>query len=443
VKTNPYHQPMKERIVNTRITTLIAALALTLSMASLARADFQSYLKRPEPVYGWEKRGEKKVNGGTIYNLHLVSQEWQGHLWEHNLQVFKPDNLTYPHLCGLYNTGGSGSEAEAQFGMMLAKSSGCLFANLYGIPKQPLYDGKYEDALIVYTWQKFLETGDDTWPLHFPMAKAVLKAMDVIQEFAKREKMPEVKEFVVGGASKRGWTTWLVGASQDKRVKAIAPMVIDILNVPAQIPHQLEAFGKPSEQVGDYTSAGMIEALQTERGKQLLALADPYSYRDILTLPKLIILGTNDRYWSQDALNLYWDGLKGPKWVSYTPNSGHGLEDRIHVFNVLTAFLQANAGNKRWPKMKWEYTPTSDGVTLTVTSDIPPKSARLYRTYAKTKDFRDSKWTAEPMQPAGMGFTGSLAAPAEGFAATFGEVTYEIDGKTFTLSTQIRILGKK
>src|SRR5262249_30488950 len=152
------------------------------------------------------------------------------------------------------NTGGNGSNQETTVGTMIAKQSGGTVAFLFGIPKQPLYGGKTEDALVVYTWQKFLETGDESWPLHFPMAKSCLKAMDAIQEFAKSEKWEPINDFLVSGASKRGWTTWLVGASKDKRVKAIAPMVIDTLNVAVQIPHQLEAFGKPSEQVDDYTN---------------------------------------------------------------------------------------------------------------------------------------------------------------------------------------------
>src|SRR5262249_19997886 len=162
------------------------------------------------------------------------------------------------------------------------------------------------------------------------------------------------------------------GASQDKRIKAIVPMVIDTLNVVAQMPHQLAAFGgKPSEQIGDYSRADMFTKLQTPQGKRLLELEDPYSYRDILTLPKLLILGTNDRYWAQDALNLYWDGLKGPKWVLYTPNSGHGLEDRERVYATWAAFIHSIAGGRKWPKMQWEYRPAADGVTLSVRSDIP------------------------------------------------------------------------
>jgi len=33
--------------------------------------------------------------------------------------------------------------------------------------------------------------------------------MDIIQEFSKKELHHKTKGFVVSGASKRGWTTWL------------------------------------------------------------------------------------------------------------------------------------------------------------------------------------------------------------------------------------------
>ena len=41
-----------------------------------------------------------------------------------------------------------------------------------------------------------------------------------------------IDEFTVTGASKRGWTTWTIGAV-DKRVKAMAPLVLDCLNMRA------------------------------------------------------------------------------------------------------------------------------------------------------------------------------------------------------------------
>lgn len=433
-----------------RAFRLILGLILLCTALSGTRADLNAYLKRPEPAYRWEKRGEEKVAGGTIYDLQLVSQTWQGIEWDHRLQLFRPDALKHPHFCTLLNTGGNGGKEETLFGMAAAKRYGGLFAILFGIPKQPLYGGLTEDALVVYTWQKYMETGDDTWPLHFPMAKAVLKAMDAIQAFAKQEKLPAVNDFLITGASKRGWTTWLAGASGDKRIKAIAPMVIDTLNLPAQIPHQLAAYGKPSEQVGDYTKADMFTKLNTPEGKRLLALEDPYSYRDRLTLPKLIILGTNDRYWAQDALNIYWGDLKGPKWISYTPNSGHGLEDREHALTTLTSFADTIASKQTFPTFDWKFQQRGDQVALIVTSPAAIKSARLFRAYAATQDFRDSKWTAEPMESvmAGAGapvtaFRGDVKTPERGYVATFGEVTFDRDGQEYTLSTQIQIAGSK
>lgn len=416
----------------------VAAVALLMTSAP---ADLDSYLKKPEPKYKWELTATKEVQGGKIYDMRLTSQTWQGGDWNHRVQVFYPNDVKHPEWATVLNTGGGGDAMMDALGMGIATQGGAPFVILWHIPNQPLY-GLTEDALIVYTWGKFMETGDETWPLHFPMAKAVLKCMDAVQAMAVKEKLTKPTNFVVTGASKRGWTTWLVGAAKDPRVKGIVPMVIDILNVPAQIPHQLEAFGQPSEEVADYTGAGMVEKLKTPQGRRLLELEDPYSYRDRLTMPKLIINGTNDRYWTLDALNLYWGDLKGEKHVLYVPNSGHGLEDKGRVIATSTAFVRTLASGKTLPKMSWDYKATPDGgLELSINSDPAPKSAVIFTASSKSKDFRDSKWSSQPMAASGKGFAGRIVRPNEGFVAMYGEATYEIDGKSYTLSTQIRILG--
>ena len=429
---------------NSDLNRTILALVTIVSIfgPTASRADLKAYFAKPEPAYKWEKRGDQTQNGVRVLDLHLVSQVWQGITWEHRLEVFIPEGAPHPEFCALYNTGGNGGAADTMLGTGLSKSTGSVCAVLHNIPNQPLYDGKTEDALVVHTWLKYMETGDESWPLHFPMAKAVLKAMDAIQAAVKKEGLHEIDGFLIFGGSKRGWTTWLAGASQDKRIKAIAPMVIDTLNLPAQGPHQLEAYGGFSEQIDDYSKVDIFSKLKTKEGQRLIELEDPYSYRTILGLPKLLVLGTNDRYWTQDALNLYWDGLVGPKWVLYTPNSGHGLEDRGRVLATLSAFVRTIAGHKPWPQMKWQYADHDGGLALDVSTDVPAKQVRLFSTASKTKDFRDSKWTFTTMPGEDVKKCSLVIdPPSSGYKVSFAELVYEIDGKPFTLSTQLRILG--
>jgi len=427
--------------MKTRVAAWIAIASMLLAMAP-AQKPLDDYFKRAEPAYRWEKRDEKRVENGTIYTLFMISQTWQGIEWDHFVQIFYPDKPRFPRFATLLNTGGTPSAGNEAIGMLVAQRSGAPFVILYGIPKQPLYGGLYEDALIVYTWQKFLETGDPTWPLHFPMAKAVLKCMDTVQAFLKEAGKPVPQKFLITGASKRGWTTWLVGASRDRRVAGIAPMVIDTLNLPAQVPHHLEFYrGVPSEQISDYTQAGMLEKLNTPEGRKLVELEDPYSYRDRYTMPKLIINGTNDRYWALDALNLYWDGLPNPKWVLYVPNSGHGLEDRLRVYNTMAAFVRALAQERSLPKMEWQFRPTEQGLELTVKSTPAAKEAYLWVASTPVHDFRDAKWQSRPMERTRNGWRGTLPKPKEGWSACFAELVFEQDGQTYTLSTQLQILG--
>ena len=71
------------------------------------------------------------------------------------------------------------------------------------------------------------------------MVKSAVRAMDAVQAWARERGKGEVKQFVVSGASKRGWTTWLTGAV-DNRVIAIAPMGIVMLNMATQGPNQFQ-----------------------------------------------------------------------------------------------------------------------------------------------------------------------------------------------------------
>ena len=68
----------------------------------------------------------------------------------------------------------------------------------------------------------------------------------------------------------------LTAATGDKRVKAIAPLVIDTLNMPVQMKNQVAAFGKPSLMVHDYVERKLIPIPDTPDAKKPLSLLDPW-----------------------------------------------------------------------------------------------------------------------------------------------------------------------
>ena len=435
----------------TRWIVVAVLLAGAVLRSDALRADeipdgLRNYVARPESVYRWELREKSSRGTSTVYDLHLVAQDWQGIVWEHQLQVYQPETAKPATTMLLWNQGGRASEGSIAFGLELAQKIGTPVAFLYGIPKQPLFEGKREDALIAETFVRYLETKDERWPLLFPMVKSLVKAMDALQEFGEREWKVPVKSFIVTGASKRGWTTWLTAAS-DSRVKAIAPMVIDTLNMKAQGPYQLKSFGHYSEQIRDYTERGLVPTPETAEAQRLWAMVDPWVYRERLTMPKLLINGVNDPYWTTDALNLYWDDLPGDKWVTYVPNAGHNLEqsgengekDRTRAVNALAAFAKHNIRDNPMPQLRWKHDDASGQARLTVDSDHVPQAARLWVASAPTRDFRLARWKDQALT-SGKSIVTNVAPPTTGCVAFFAELDFEIDRLPHQLSTQMRIL---
>lgn len=430
------------------VVGLFACAGLTL-WATPLWADLESYIRKPEPAYAWKQNGKtsRAPAGDQIYDLHFVSQTWQGKNWQHQLQVYRPQSVAPAAMMLLWVTGGSATPGQIAFGMELARKSKAPVAFLYHIPNQPLLEEQLvEDDLIAETFVRYLKTKDENWPLLFPMVKSVVKAMDVLQAFGKEEWGEPTSKFIVAGASKRGWTTWLA-AAVDQRIGAIAPVVIDTLNMRAQMPRQLKAFGAYSARLQPYTSRGLVPIPESAEGQRLLSMIDPWAYRERLTLPKLIVNGTNDFYWATDALNLYWNELPANKWVIYVPNAGHDLrrQDRgnpdqtADLINGLAAFSRYQINRRPMPEVSWKHEDRDGKLRLSMAGNPQPLGARLWVAQTASKDFRAAKWIQQTADVSDGIVVGEVTLPKQGHVAFFGELDYEIDGLKYQLSTQIRV----
>lgn len=409
-----------------------------------------TYLDKPEPKFSWKLNSKSTTLFGTLHDLELVSQEWQGIVWSHHLQIYETTNSKPAATMLIWNTGGKPNTGSAAFGYELSRLVQAPVAILYDIPNQPLLDGKKEDALIAETFVRCLSSHDTTWPLLFPMTKSLHKAMDTLQAYGKEAWKGSPKQFVISGASKRGWTTWLTAAS-DPRVKAFAPLVIDTLNMQEQLKHQLECFGAYSEMIHDYTERKLIPLPPGNEARLLWLMVDPYTYRERYRMPKLIINGNNDPYWTLDALQLYWNGIPGDKWITYVPNAGHDLKqqdakpgtERVRAIHALAAFTRSQITDQPFPRMDWKFENLPEEVRLVLHANPPGKSGRLWVTESDTRDFRKSTWKEQPIQQNQGKYTGSIQRPKKGFRAFWLELDCEIDGIPFTLSTQLEIVGPR
>src|SRR5690554_5546199 len=180
----------------------------------------QEYLQNNDESFQWEVTGSYESGNLDVYNLLVTSQEWREHTWRHQVAVIVPDTLSHDGAL-LFISGGSNRDEmpnwkkpdDGNIRMMelIAQKNQAVVAVVFQIPNQPLYDDLTEDELISFTFHNFKNERDFSWPLLFPMVKSAVRAMDAIQEFGEENLKHSIRRFLVSGASKRGWTTWLTG----------------------------------------------------------------------------------------------------------------------------------------------------------------------------------------------------------------------------------------
>jgi len=448
--------PTAIRTLTTIFVALLVSTSLAKPPATPARTPLDEYIQTADPAYSWKV--EKTILGGgsTTYIIHLTSQKWRDTpevdrpLWEHWLVVVKPATLkTNKAFIAVSGGGNDRPMPDKANGAVsqIAEATGSIVAELRTIPNQPLIfnnDGqpRKEDDLIAYGWNKFLETGDATWLPRLPMVKSVVRAMDCLQEWSEKEGA-KIDKFVVAGASKRGWTTWLTGAT-DPRVEAIIPIVIDVLNAGPSIKHHAAVYGFWATAIGAYYQHKILQRSDHPRLAELYAIEDPYCYVDRLTMPKYIINGSGDQFFCPDSSQFYYDDLKGEKHIRYVPNADHSVDTNFDSVLSMVAFYQMIIAGKPRPEITWKF---DDDGSIRVHSDTPPQQVLLWQaTNPNARDFRvatiGKAYTSTELKPEADGsWVAHLKKPDMGWTAAFVEFSFDSGGPfPFKQSTAVRIL---
>jgi PhoPQ-activated pathogenicity-related protein len=432
--------------------------------------------------------GRTRRVAADVFFMNLTSQEWNPtanlsagfqenrQLWQHEVAVVVPSvirsSTAHLHITGggnaqdgldrfdFFGTVGPnasdvlGSNSEVGQFAAFAEATGSIFTVLNQVPNQSIQftndirGPRVEDDSIAKTIRNFIDGGakETDWPLLLPMTKAAVKAMDMTQDFVRNspasgfsflggsfvgsgssERTPVAQDFIVSGGSKRGWTTWLTAAVDD-RVKAIVPIVFDALNLGNQLDNQKAIYGRVDNDLTtpDSSGAQFSGALQpyissrspndpnatadmnltvefaSPAGQKALGIIDPYAYRDAFTMPKYIVNSAGDEFFAINSSNNYYHNLPGEKYLWYIPNTTHvipanpdGTSNDQAIAEFLesyTAFYGALKSGEDLPQ--YNYSILNEGRTIRVEflNGLLPDDITLWYNngFNGTPDFRRS-----------------------------------------------------
>jgi len=219
--------------------------------------------------------------------------------------------------------------------------------------------------------------------------------------------------------------------------------VIDVLNVHDSMLHHYQAYGFWAPAVGDYVNHGIMDRLDQPELRDLLRISDPYSYRDRLRMPKLILNACGDQFFLPDSSQFYFDGLKGTKYLRYVPNADHSLKDS-DAYDTLLAWHDSLIHGRKLPDFDWSHRGAGE---IRVRAKDRPVEVKLWQaTNPDARDFRletlGPKWTSSVLTEGGSGrYEGRVEMPAKGWTAYMVELTYDVGAPTkLKLTTDVKVI---
>jgi PhoPQ-activated pathogenicity-related protein len=395
---------------------------LTFAMAFATPLD--DYVAKEDGCFNYLDTGVTRGgNGWTGYIWNVTSQCWldptlaNRNIWWHFLIVVVPHDVnTSSRGALLYITGGGNSnptgfpgnnDEDLLVSAQIALSSRSVAAVLYQVPNQPLtfpwdpwhHPNREEDGAIAVTWWHYIQ--NTSFPdiiLELPMTKAGVRALDALQLIAPKYTGTTPTDLFVSGASKRGWTTWLVGAVEaaaKNRVKGIIPIVLDAINFVAFAHRQWQFYGAWSFALQDYYKANITQYFDSPQVAQLQTIIDPYFYRKRLTMPKLAINAGGDEFQMPDDHRYWAHDMVGEMNLALVKNAEHAMITGIlEALQSAGSFVQSLVKGASRPAYTWDI--DSNGV-ITVTTNRVPKVVTLAVSASAegvSHGRRDFRWAA-------------------------------------------------
>ena len=434
---------MTRRWIRT-VRFILAAVLLT-SAAVGQRTALDRYVAAPDAAYRFDLVKTIEGDGVSAFVLDLTSLSWRSKRevdrpeWHHWLTIYLPQHVTTATGMLFIGAGDNADAPPSRLDPWLSETAletHSVVAELRMVPNQPLKfadepEPLREDSLLGYSFAKFLNGGDDTWPALLPMTKSAVRALDTVTTFCGSERggKTRVDKFFVTGGSKRGWTAWLL-AAVDKRVIGIAPQVADFLNLSRSMEHHWQAYGFWAPAMEPFVRAGIVDQIGSKRFDELAAAIDPYRYAERLTMPKFIVNSTGDQFFLPDAWQFSFPDLKGEKHLRYLPNTDHSRQ-RSDYRQSITAFYDAIAHDRPRPNVTWSI----DDKGIRAKADREPSEVLLWQaTDAEARDFRIMKigavYTSTPVHKDSNGdYVAEVAKPEKGWTDYFLEFTFPSGGK--------------
>jgi len=466
---------------------LVAVLLACAAAVSAFTTPLDEYIALPDPNYSYFDTGVTIEGPGyTGYILNMTSQQWLTYedsdrsIWWHYAVVVVPHKIEFTTVGTVYITGGSntdglpsGTDEDILLCVDLALTDKVTCTVLFQIPNQPIvfaadptHQSRSEDAMIAFTWYHFImvNSSEPYWLARLPMTKAVVRCMDTVTDYTTKKFNFQISQFIVAGASKRGWTTWLTGAV-DPRVIAIIPIVMDALNFIENVHHFWRAYGGWSFALKDYYVMNFTREIDLPNTALMADIIDPYVYRSRLTMPKLVIDADGDEFFMLDDNHYWWDNMQGEMHLLMVQNAEHSEATGLPwVSQSATSFIWAILNNQPRPTMTWEwYNGTTYG-NLTLNTSEQPLYVHVYHADTIQSERRDWRlitgespcptivvggecfqpvfWTkSAPTVVSPTEYTVTMQIPESGWRGFFMEVEFPGAGLTnFLFTTQVVII---